>query len=139
MCVCVYPDPVGIYVVQPVSVSSTLIDQVKLVFVRHTDHVVIFPRRPVNQRHDDWGITEADFLQRSHRLISMYCIQEDVSALSCVCEPTRMYWNSSTGESAPMAMAPNPSGRGCFLVIRRSLFLMAATMRNSTPWCVLME
>lgn len=52
---------------------------------------------------------------------------------------TRMYWNSSTGESGPEATALRPSNRECFLVMRRSLFLMAATILSSEPWCVLIE
>lgn len=52
---------------------------------------------------------------------------------------TRMYWNSSTGESDPEATALRPSNRECFLVMRRSLFLMAATILSSEPWCVLIE
>lgn len=52
---------------------------------------------------------------------------------------TRMYWNSSTGESGPEATALRPSNRNCFLVMRRSLFLMAATILSSEPWCVLIE
>ncbi len=52
---------------------------------------------------------------------------------------TRMYWNSSTGESAPDATALKPSKRGCFLVMRRSLFLMAATILSSEAWWVLIE
>lgn len=50
-----------------------------------------------------------------------------------------MYWNSSTGESGPEATALRPSNRKCFLVMRRSLFLMAATILSSEPWCVLIE
>ena len=50
-----------------------------------------------------------------------------------------MYWNSSTGESGPAEMALKPSERGCFLVMRRSLFLMAATILSSEPWWVLIE
>lgn len=50
-----------------------------------------------------------------------------------------MYWNSSTGESGPEATALRPSNRECFLVMRRSLFLMAATILSSEPWCVLIE
>lgn len=57
--------------------------------------------------------------------------------LSVCC--TRMYWNSSTGESGPEATALRPSNRKCFLVMRRSLFLMAATILSSEPWCVLIE
>lgn len=50
---------------------------------------------------------------------------------------TRIYWNSSTGESAPVATALKPSKR--FLVMRRSLYLMAATILSSEPWWVLIE
>lgn len=56
--------------------------------------------------------------------------------------PTRMYWNSSTGESVvpvTVAIELRQSRRDCFLVIRRSLFLIAATILSSTPWCVFME
>lgn len=55
--------------------------------------------------------------------------------------PTRMYWNSSTGDSDR-----GDSGEGsaaplrllCFLVIRSSLFRMATTTLSSLLWCVLM-
>lgn len=62
-----------------------------------------------------------------------------MSPLVCKNDPTRMYWNWSTGESVAATRVPMPLGRGCFLVIRRSLFLMAATILNSDPWWVLIE
>lgn len=56
------PHPVSVYMMQPVGISSALIDQVKLMFVGHTDHIVIFPRRPVHQRHHHRRVTQTDLL-----------------------------------------------------------------------------
>lgn len=77
-----------------------------------------------------WHILEQ---LRYYRIFNIF--REKNSCRVCC---TRMYWNSSTGESAPVATAM-PSKRRCFLVMRRSLFLMAATILSSEPWWVLIE
>ena len=61
-CCCASPHSVGIHVVQPVGVSGALVDQVKLVLVRHADHVVVLPRGPVHQRHDHRRVAQTDLL-----------------------------------------------------------------------------
>lgn len=48
--------------VQSVGVPCALIDQVKLVFVCHTNHVIILSCWPIDQCHDNWRITQADLL-----------------------------------------------------------------------------
>lgn len=56
--------PVCIYVMEPIGVPGALVDQVKLVFVGHAYHVVVFPRRTVHQRHHHGQITKTDLLRR---------------------------------------------------------------------------
>lgn len=73
------------------------------------------------------------------RLLMDKCLQHIMACFAERVSCTRMYWNSSTGESGPEATALRPSNRECFLVMRRSLFLMAATILSSEPWCVLIE
>src|SRR4029434_6679949 len=45
-----------------VGVSSAFVDHVKLMLVSDADHVVVLSRRSVNQRHDNWGVAQADLL-----------------------------------------------------------------------------
>lgn len=63
MCVCAcVPHPVGLCVMKPVGISSALIDQVKLMFVGHTNHIIIFPGWTVHQRHHHRRVAQTDLL-----------------------------------------------------------------------------